>query len=144
MKEANVAKPLSKSILFYVLILGFFFFGVCLSQASDTTELEGTWKDLHQGWAFEFSGNKVKITAPSPQMCMEGTFTSDPEADPKKIDIKIEKAGAPQYQGHTSLGIYKIDDVLLTLALAEPGNNNRPQEFSSASGAMVIRVTKIE
>jgi len=139
-----MSRLLSKSVFFYVLIIGFLFFGVCLSQASDTTELEGDWKDLHQGWSFEFSGNKVKITAPSPQMCMEGTFTSDPEADPKKIDIKIEKAGAPQYQGHTSLGIYKIEDTLLTLALAEPGNNNRPQEFSTSSGAMVIRVIKKE
>jgi len=144
MKEEKLAKSLSKYVFFYVLITGFFFFSVCLSQASDTSELEGTWKDSHQGWAFEFSGNKVKITAPSPQMCMEGTFTSSPGADPKEIDIKIKKAGAPQYQGHTSLGIYKIEDMLLTLALAEPGNNTRPQEFSSSGGAMVIRVTKVE
>lgn len=137
-------KPLSKSLFIYVLITGFFFFGVCMTQASGTTELEGTWKDPHQGWVFEFSGNKIKITGPSPQMNIEGTFTSDSDADPKKIDIKIEKAGAPQYQGRTSLGIYKIEDILLTLALSEPGNNTRPQEFSTSSGAMVIRVTKME
>lgn len=137
-------KPLSKSVFFYALIIGFFLFGVGLSPASVTSELEGTWKDPHQGWSFEFSGNNVKITAPSPQMCMEGTFTIDQKADPKKIDIKVEKAGVPKYQGLTSLGIYKIDNILLTLAFAEPGNTTRPQEFSPSGGAMVIRLTKME
>jgi uncharacterized protein (TIGR03067 family) len=135
---------LSKSVFFYVLIIGFFFFGLCLIQASDTSELEGTWKDLHQGWSLEFNGNQIKIKSPNPQLCMEGTFTSDPAADPKEIDIKIKKSAGPQYQGLTSLGIYKIDNIMLTLALGEPGNKTRPQTFSTSSGAMVIAVTKLK
>jgi uncharacterized protein (TIGR03067 family) len=133
-----------KTLFCCVLFIGFFFFGVCLNQASITSELEGTWKDTHQGWSFEFSGNDIKITAPSPQMCIEGTFTLDPSADPKEIDIKINKAGSPQFQGLTSLGIYKIEDIVLTLVLAEPGNNTRPQTFSSGGGAMVFVLTKTE
>jgi len=77
-------------------------------------------------------------------MCIEGTFTLDPSADPKEIDIKIKKSGSPQFQGRTSFGIYKIEDIVLTIALSEPGSNDRPQEFSTAGGAMVIRVTKTE
>lgn len=139
-----MSKSLSKTTFFSVLTIGLFIFGVCLVQGSDTTELEGIWKDPHQGWSFEFKGNNIKITAPSPQMSMEGTFTSDPSADPKEINIKISKSGSPQYQGRTALGIYKIEDILLTLALSEPGSNDRPQAFSTAGGAMVFRVSKIE
>ena len=139
-----MSKPSNKTIFFGVLIIGLFIFVVCLGQASDTNELEGIWKDPHQGWSFEFNGNNVKITAPSPGMSMEGTFTSDPSADPKKIDIKISKSGSPQYQGRTSLGIYKIEDIILTLALSEPGSNDRPQAFSTSGGAMVFRVSKIK
>ena len=139
-----MSKSLSKTTFFSVLTIGLFIFGVCLVQGSDTSELEGIWKDPHQGWSFEFKGNNIKITAPSPQMSMEGTFTSDPSADPKEINIKISKSGSPQYQGRTALGIYKIEDILLTLALSEPGSNDRPQAFSTAGGAMVFRVSKIE
>ncbi len=138
-----MSKYLSKSVFFYFITICFFFFSVCLIQASDNSELEGTWKDLHQGWSLEFNGNQIKIKSPNPQLCMEGTFTSDPEVDQKEIDIKIKKSAGPQYQGLTSLGIYKIDNIMLTLALGEPGKSTRPKTFSTSSGAIVIMVTKL-
>lgn len=135
-------KFLSKTLLVSVLVIGLVFFYVCLCQASDKSELEGTWKDLNQGWSFVFSGNQVTIKSPNPQMWIEGTFNSNPAADPKEIDLAIEKSGIPAYQGLTSLGIYKIEGTSLTLALGEPGKNTRPESFGSGTGAMVFSLTR--
>ena len=139
-----MSKQSFKTLFFCVLIIGIFSFGMSIGQAAETTELEGIWKDEHQGWSFEFNGNNIKITAPSPQMCIEGKFTSNPSADPKEMDIKISKAGTPQYQGRNSLGIYKIEDIVLTIVLTEPGSSDRPQAFSTEGGAMVFVLTKTE
>jgi uncharacterized protein (TIGR03067 family) len=135
-------KFLSKTLPVSVLVIGIVFFCFCLGQASDKSELEGTWKDLHQGWSFVFSDNQVTMKSPNPQMWIEGTFKSDPSADPKEIDLAIEKSGIPAYQGLTSLGIYKIEGSLLTLALGEPGKNTRPESFGSGTGAMIFSLTR--
>lgn len=135
-------KLLFKILPVHALIIGIVFFCVCLGQASDKSELEGTWKDLHQGWSFVFSGNQVTVKSPNPQMWIEGTFNSDAAADPKEFDIAIEKSGIPAYQGLTSLGIYKIEGILLTLALGEPGKKSRPESFSTSTGAMVFSLTR--
>ena len=134
-------KLLFKTLPVHAVIIGIVFFCVCLGQASDKSELEGTWKDLNQGWSFVFSGNQVSVKSPNPQMWIEGTFKSDPAADPKEIDLAIEKSGIPAYQGLTSLGIYKIEGTSLTLALGEPGKNTRPESFGSGTGAMVFSLT---
>jgi uncharacterized protein (TIGR03067 family) len=132
----------SKTLPVSVLVIGLVFFCISLGQASDKSELEGTWKDLNQGWSFAFSGNQVTIKSPNPQMWIEGTFSLDPAADPKEIDLAIEKSGIPAYQGLTSLGIYKIEGSSLTLALGEPGKKSRPDSFGSGTGAMVFSLTR--
>lgn len=109
-----------------------------------TTELEGKWvgKEHYEGWTFDFSDNYLKGTSPNPQMWYEGKFNLNPNVDPKEIDFLIEKSGIPQYTGLTSLGIYKIEEETLTLALSEPGKNKRPSSFSEPGGAMVFILTR--
>ena len=135
-------KTFLRSLPFFLFILGLIILCASLTRAAEKSELEGSWTNQHQGWTFVLEGDKISIKSPNPQLWVEGTFTSDPEADPKEIDVSIEKSGMPQYVGLTSLGLYKIENDVLTFALGEPGKQQRPDEFSSDSGAMIIVLSK--
>lgn len=60
-----------------------------------------------------------------------GTMAIDPTANPMSLDLSYTE-GNPI--GQVALGIYKIEDGLLTICQAAPGQP-RPSEFSSGPGA---------
>jgi uncharacterized protein (TIGR03067 family) len=95
---------------------------------------------------FTFSGDNFSITSTNTDFWYKGTMELKTNKTPKQIDIKIKESGSgiSQYTGKTSLGIYKIDEDKLTLALNEPGSPKRPSSFKETSGAMVFELTKKE
>lgn len=69
----------------------------------------------------------------------EGTFSVDPTASPRSIDLKIRK-GADE--GKTQPGIYLLDGDTLKIALARPGAQDRPTAFAtSGDGAALFVMT---
>jgi uncharacterized protein (TIGR03067 family) len=63
-----------------------------------------------------------------------GSFTVDPKADPPTIDLEVTREGKPFT---TYLGIYRVADDTLTLALA-PKTEDRPTKFESVKGESVV------
>jgi uncharacterized protein (TIGR03067 family) len=108
------------------------------------TDLEGKWESTVQGqeMTFTFSGDNFSITSPIPNYHYKGTFKLQTNVDPKKIDLQIAESGIPAYAGKTSLGIYKIEGDILTLAFHEPGGTTYPSSFESVSGAAVFVLKK--
>jgi uncharacterized protein (TIGR03067 family) len=118
--------------------------GIPEARAAAKTELEGTWvgKEHFEGHTVVFANDHMSFKSPNPQVWYEATFKCDPGADPKRMEIRIEETGLPDYNGLTSLAIYKIEDDTLTLAMNEPGNAEWPEEFSRAGGAIVLILNK--
>jgi len=132
-----------------VIFMGILLFGV--SSNSDAgiagakkTELEGKWEGAvpGQNMTFTFSGGDFSVTSPIPSYHYKGTFELKADADPKQIGLKIVESGIPAYAGKTSLGIYKIEGDILTLALNQPGVKIYPPSFKKPSGAIVFTIKK--
>ena len=66
----------------------------------------------------------------------DGTFKLDEKADPKTIDIKIEKGDG---KGETYLGVYEIDGDTLTICHAL-GGEKRPTELVSTPDNKALRI----
>ncbi len=135
------------NLLFSVALIsaGVLFFGLLTqnSWGSDKTELEGEWVSTVSGqdMVFGFSGDKFSIKSPNvPNYWYTGTFSLKPKADPKKIDLAIKQGGIPQYVGKASLGIYKIENGVLILALNQPGGPAYPSSFQNTGGAIVFKL----
>ena len=55
----------------------------------------------------------------------------------KKIDFNITNTSMQPYTGKTSLGIYKIEEGILTIVAGEPGRHMRPLSFREFENAIV-------
>lgn len=109
------------------------------------TELEGEWISTipGQNMKISFSGENFSIKSPGvPNYWYTGTFILKTIADPKKIDLAIKEGGIPQYVDKTSLGILKIEDRILILALNQPGAPDYPSSFKNTGGAIVFKLKK--
>ena len=118
-------------------------------QKADTAkkgaELDGTWVGTAGGeygeWTFKISAGKVEIKGPEYDF-YSGTVTLNTKTNPKQADFKISKCSMPEYEGKTSLGIYKLDGDKLTLVASEPGSMSRPYYLESGGGAMLFSLTR--
>jgi RNA polymerase sigma factor (sigma-70 family) len=63
----------------------------------------------------------------------KSSFTLDPDADPKAIDL-VPLGGPENEKGKTFRGIYKIEGDELTLCLAGPADAARPGRFATEPG----------
>jgi len=107
-------------------------------------ELTGTW----QAVSYALDGNKAtdedmtkiklsidadgKATAVRDgKVFIAGTTQIDPTVNPMAMNVTYTE-GDPK--GQTALGIYKIEDDLLTICRAAPGQS-RPTEFASLTGS---------
>jgi uncharacterized protein (TIGR03067 family) len=110
----------------------------------DRRELTGTWQAL----TYALDGKKAsdeemrRITLSidadgkaaalrDGKVFIAGTTRIDPTTDPMSMDVTYTE-GDPK--GQTALGIYKIEDVVLTICRAAPGQG-RPTEFTSKPGS---------
>ena len=118
-------------------------------QKADTvkkeTELEGTWVGAADGgygkWTFTISGNKVRAEGPDSEY-YTGTVKLNTSKNPKQADFKISKCSLPEYEGETSLGIYKLEGNKLILVVSEPGSKSRPYYLGSGSNVMLFSLTR--
>lgn len=112
----------------------------------EKTGIEGKWVGISegtsQGWEFTFSGNKIDIKTPSEDVWYKGTTKLNEKVDPKTIDIIIKTASPEKYMGKTSLGIYKIEENTLTIAVNEPGTSDRPADFEPKKETVIIVLKK--
>jgi uncharacterized protein (TIGR03067 family) len=107
-------------------------------------ELAGTW----QAVSYALDGKKAsdeemkkvqlvfdragKTTALNEgKVFLASTTKIDPAKNPMAIDMTFTEG---DLKGQTSLGIYKIEDDVLTICRAAP-HNARPSEFSSKPGS---------
>jgi uncharacterized protein (TIGR03067 family) len=113
------------------------------TSSSGNTELQGTWKstttDKTATITFTFSGNNftstlISTVASVPSMQESGTFTLDPTANPKTIDLYLATSTLPSASdvGKTELGIYQLSGTSLKLYLRSSGDA-RPTVFPNDS-----------
>jgi len=113
-------------------------------------EMTGTWQAVTYALggqpASEEEMNKIKLTIdPSGQagavsdgkVFIAGTTRIDPTQSPMTVDVTYTDG---DMKGQTALGIYKIDNDVLTICRAAPGNA-RPTEFASTPGSSLTLMT---
>jgi uncharacterized protein (TIGR03067 family) len=106
------------------------FYGLSLAQ-----ELEGTWigqEDTGEPFTFIFTGNDWSSNNSDSSEWYNGTASSNPNTDPKELDLLVEDCFSAGYIGNTSLAIYKIEAGVLTLTISEPGLTYRPVSFGES------------
>ncbi len=96
-------------------------------------------EELVKSFKMEFDGKKYVNTGGG--QTEEGGYTIDSSKSPKTIEFDI-KAGSDA--GKKQLGIYKIDDGKLTIAVALAGATERPKSFGSETDAQVVVVLERE
>jgi len=60
-----------------------------------------------------------------------GSYKIDASAKPAHIDLMIEEG---KDKGKTQLGLVAVDGDVLKMALAQPGEKDRPKNFDGATG----------
>ena len=66
------------------------------------------------------------------------TFTLDPSASPKRVDLIDPTDAHPADEGE--LGIYKVEGDTLTINLNRPGGKERPTDFHATDHSAMVRV----
>ena len=93
------------------------------------TELEGTWIGNDLTWVFSGSAYSATYAVE----WYQGTFSINTQTNPKQLDLSVTNSLFPGYIDNTLLGIYKIEENILTFAVNELGtleNINRPTDFT--------------
>src|SRR5262249_21872569 len=116
----------------------------------DKEAILGTWKVVtqeqqgqkedQQDIRLTFSGDEFSITK-SDQVIYKGTFKIDSPKKPKAIDMTITEAAKQRPVDKTGLGIYARDGDKLKWCVNEPGEPERPTEFSAPSGTRLTLFT---
>lgn len=109
----------------------------------DLEQIQGSWQgvkleangqaapaDVIEKGKYVFKENKLTIFNGEKNV-QECEFTLDPDKDPKTIDLV---ATSGQAKDKKMLGIYRIQDDVLTLCVGE----ERPKEFSGAGKAGLL------
>jgi uncharacterized protein (TIGR03067 family) len=125
-----------------ILLFGLFTNNI---RGTDKIELEGEWVSTVPGqdMIFIFSGENFSIKSPNvPNYWYKGTFSLKIKTDHRKIDLAIKEGGIPQYVGKTSLGIYKIENGVLIMALNQPGALAYPASFLNTGNAILFKLKK--
>ena len=107
-------------------------------------EILGNWfgdevNGQSDSWGFIFSCNGVDTIGP--QEWYRGPFFLNKSTDPFQIDCLINTSYYPELNGKTCLGIYKIENGTLTIAINGPGVTTRPSDFVP-NGTRVFELTK--
>jgi uncharacterized protein (TIGR03067 family) len=111
---------------------------------TDWEKIQGEWTLV----SFKFMGEETPGAAGQPVQINTGQivfdlsmgYRIDPTPSPRAIDVILPMGNGP---GQLSLGIYKLTDDRLTLALAEPGQP-RPAAFDDPAVVAVIIFDRVK
>jgi RNA polymerase sigma factor (sigma-70 family) len=118
----------------------------------DKEAILGTWKVVTQeqqgeskegdpeGHRLIFSGDEFTIKE-GEQAIYKGKFKIDASKKPKAIDMEITESAKEDHNGKTGLGIYALEGDTLKWCVNEPGETERPKEFSAPAGTKRMFVT---
>ena len=71
-----------------------------------------------------------------------GTIKLNTKTNPKQSAFKINKCSQMEYEGETSLGIYKLEGDKLIIAASEPGSLSRPYSLESGNGVRIFSLKR--
>jgi RNA polymerase sigma factor (sigma-70 family) len=120
-------------------------------STDDKRAILGTWKAVaqeQQGQSKEdqehlrliFSDDEFTIKK-GEQVVFKGKFKIDSSKKPKAIDMTITEAAKQGHIDKTGLGIYALDGDTLKWCVNEPGETERPKEFSATPGTRFTLIT---
>ena len=127
------------------------FVGLVRADEKETKELEGTYKissaELDGKFAEKATIDTVTVTikgnefvlSSSPDDKKVSKIKVTPDAKLSTIDFTPQDG---ELKGKTIPGIYKLEKGELTVAMNEKGD--RPKEFKSDNGVMLLRLKKVE
>ena len=104
--------------------------------------LEGRWT----GYDITQPGTKCTLTITSSQIDYRGgnsndwcrlSFVKNDQVQPPQMDVTFLESPAHELVGKTALGIYGLEGDRLSVAVSEPGSNERPV---SLTGGPHVRV----
>ena len=116
------------------------------AQKKDKAALQGMWKVISlenaqgkdagaEGAMIEFDKDGKTMTYTQQGNTKKGTYTLNPAANPKEIDIKAID------ENKTFEAIYKVEKDSLKLCLAAEPGDGRPSEFATKEGKSYVLVT---
>jgi len=127
----------------FKLILILFLMSVLLGACSSHTGLEGRWVgcDVRKpliDWTLTIHGNRFYLVREDLIMWYIGQFSLNNNCLLKKIDLQFSKTHIKAHNATTLLGIYEVDEDILTFITAAPGENSRPLSFDEPQMATVF------
>ncbi len=125
------------------LLLYLSMIGVLMSGCSSHTGLEGRWVgcDLRKplvDWTLTIHGNRFYLVREDLTMWYIGQFSLNNNCLLKKIDLQFSDTHIKSHNETTLLGIYEIDEDILTFIAAVPGKNLRPLSFDKPQEAVIF------
>jgi uncharacterized protein (TIGR03067 family) len=117
--------------LFFLL----FMLNMLLVACSTPAELEGTWigyemGDPHRDWTLSIQRNQFTLVREDSGMWYTGHLELNNNCVLNKMDLEISDMPFQMYIGKTWLGIYQVEEDVLTLVAGEPGDDVRPWSFN--------------
>ena len=117
----------------------------------DKDSILGTWRAVSQEEQGQskndvedhrliLSGGEFAIKK-GDQILYKGKFKIGPSKKPKAIDMEITESAEEDHDGKTALGIYALEGDTLKWCVNEPGETERPKEFSAPPGTRLMFVT---
>jgi uncharacterized protein (TIGR03067 family) len=112
--------------------------------------LIGEWEGKEKGkansqytWTFKFDGDRFNCNSTLGEF-YEGTMTIDEGVEPASLDFNIEDSYEGEYNDMKALGIFMYEEGVLSIALNKPGLDERPERFSTESGARVWKLERVK
>lgn len=105
---------------------------LALGGEKDKKSLQGTWKGSAGDKKAQMTFDGKKFTFMFGDSSASGTFTINPEKNPKHINFKVLKGSdehTKKFEGKTSKGLYELDGNKLKWLANEPGKDERPAAF---------------
>jgi uncharacterized protein (TIGR03067 family) len=113
----------------------------CSMRKEAKTSLEGRWTgyDLTATNATDevtVAGHQLDYHGPETNDWARGTFVLDEQTQPMELDFTIQES--PHDVGKRVLGIYELQGDNLKIAVAPPGDSQRPLNFTPGPNTRVM------
>ncbi|HKW30413.1 MAG TPA: TIGR03067 domain-containing protein [Verrucomicrobiae bacterium] len=113
----------------------------CSRQKTVKTSLEGQWAGHEASppnaeCKATIAGNQLEFRGAQSNDWCRGVFVLDEKTQPRQMDLAIQES--PQNVGVTALAIYEQQGNDLKIAVAPPGDPQRPVDFISGPSTRVV------